>query len=53
MKTSLWLAMACLAASLPSHAEALKPIELKDQELANLRGRYVMPGRHSRFLHDS
>lgn len=45
MKTSLWLAMACLAASLPSHAEALKPIELKDQELANLRGRYVMPGR--------
>lgn len=45
MKTSLWLAIACLAASLPSHAEALKPIELKDQELANLRGRYVMPGR--------
>ncbi len=45
MKTSLWLAMACLAVSLPSHAEALKPIELKDQELANLRGRYVMPGR--------
>jgi len=45
MKTSLWLAMACLAASLPSHAEAFKPIELKDQELANLRGRYVMPGR--------
>ena len=45
MKTSLWLAMACLAASLPSHAETLKPIELKDQELANLRGRYVMPGR--------
>jgi len=41
----MWLAMACLAASLPSHAEALKPIELKDQELANLRGRYVMPGR--------
>lgn len=45
MKTSLWLAIACLTASLPSHAEALKPIELKDQELANLRGRYVMPGR--------
>jgi hypothetical protein len=45
MKTPLWLAMACLAASLPSHAEAFKPIELKDQELANLRGRYVMPGR--------
>lgn len=45
MKTPLWLAVACLAASLPSHAETFKPIELKDQELANLRGRYVMPGR--------
>lgn len=45
MKTSLWLAVVCLAASLPTHAETLKPIELKDQELANLRGRYVMPGR--------
>ncbi|WP_085678290.1 MULTISPECIES: hypothetical protein [unclassified Pseudomonas] len=45
MKTSLWLAAICLAASLPTHAETFKPIELKDQELANLRGRYVMPGR--------
>jgi len=45
MKTSLWLAVVCLAASLPTHAETFKPIELKDQELANLRGRYVMPGR--------
>ncbi|HCV41205.1 hypothetical protein N8H41_05170 [Pseudomonas vlassakiae] len=45
MKTSLWLAVICLAASLPSQAETLKPVELKDQELANLRGRYVMPGR--------
>jgi hypothetical protein len=24
---------------------AFKPIELKDSEMANLRGRYVMPGR--------
>lgn len=45
MKTSIWLAAICLAASLPTQAETFKPIELKDQELANLRGRYVMPGR--------
>ncbi|NQD78287.1 hypothetical protein [Pseudomonas sp. CM27] len=45
MKNPLWLAVACLAASLPIHAETFKPIELKDQELASLRGRYVMPGR--------
>lgn len=45
MKTPIWLAVACMAASLPIHAEIFKPIELKDQELANLRGRYVMPGR--------
>ncbi|EJM64889.1 hypothetical protein PMI30_03528 [Pseudomonas sp. GM50] len=45
MKTPLWLAMVCLAASLPTQAQTFKPIELKDQELATLRGRYVMPGR--------
>ncbi len=45
MKTPLWLVVACLAASLPTQAQTFKPIELKDQELANLRGRYVMPGR--------
>ncbi|MCP3750709.1 hypothetical protein [Pseudomonas sp. SBB6] len=45
MKTSIWLAVLCLAASLPTQAQTLKPIELKDQELANLRGRFVMPGR--------
>ncbi|WP_213938922.1 hypothetical protein [Pseudomonas sp. dw_612] len=45
MKTSTWLAVVCLAASLPTQAEIFKPIELKDQELANLRGRFVMPGR--------
>ncbi|MHC8299996.1 hypothetical protein [Pseudomonas sp. ZS1P83] len=45
MKTPIWLAMICLAASLPTHAQTLKPIELNDQELATLRGRYVMPGR--------
>ncbi|MGF6400968.1 hypothetical protein ABH905_004634 [Pseudomonas frederiksbergensis] len=45
MKTPLWLAVVCLAASLPTQAQTFKPIELKDQELATLRGRYVMPGR--------
>lgn len=45
MKTSTWLALVCLAASLPTQAETFKPIELKDHELATLRGRFVMPGR--------
>ncbi|MDH0301819.1 MULTISPECIES: hypothetical protein [unclassified Pseudomonas] len=45
MKTPAWLTLICLAAALPTQAETFKPIELKDQELANLRGRYVMPGR--------
>lgn len=44
MKTSTWLVAACLAASFPAHAQ-FKPIEVKDQELNELRGRYVMPGR--------
>lgn len=44
MKTSYWLAAACLAAALPAHA-GFKPIEVQDQELSQLRGRYVMPGR--------
>ncbi|PYC12474.1 hypothetical protein [Pseudomonas mosselii] len=45
MKTPAWLTLICLATALPIQAETFKPIELKDQELANLRGRYVMPGR--------
>jgi hypothetical protein len=45
MKTPFWLAVLCLAASLPTEAQTFKPIELKDHELATLRGRYVMPGR--------
>lgn len=45
MKTPFWLVVVCLAASLPIEAQTFKPIELKDQELAMLRGRYVMPGR--------
>lgn len=45
MKTPIWLAVVCLAASLPTQAQIFKPIELTDQELSSLRGRYVMPGR--------
>lgn len=45
MKTAIWLVAVCLAASLPTQAQTFKPVELKDQELATLRGRYVMPGR--------
>lgn len=45
MNTPTWLAVMCMAASLPIQAQTFKPIELKDQELATLRGRYVMPGR--------
>lgn len=46
MKTSYWLAAACLAASASGYANAgFKPIEINDHELSELRGRYVMPGR--------
>lgn len=40
------LAASCLALCLPLQAaESFHPIELHDQELAQLRGRYVLPGR--------
>ncbi|MBC8786997.1 hypothetical protein BFW91_28880 [Pseudomonas fluorescens] len=46
MNTFRWLTVMCLAASAPAYAtSAFKPIELKDSEMAELRGRYVMPGR--------
>ncbi len=45
MKTPIWLAVVCVAASLSTQAQTFKPIELNDQQLAALRGRYVMPGR--------
>lgn len=46
MKCSYWLTLACLATTTSGLAHAgFKPIEVKDQELAELRGRYVMPGR--------
>ncbi|KJZ55822.1 hypothetical protein [Pseudomonas marginalis] len=46
MNTYRWLTVMCLAASMPAYASsAFKPIELKDAEMADLRGRFVMPGR--------
>ncbi|WP_419736218.1 hypothetical protein [Pseudomonas sp. COR18] len=47
MKTPHWLVVSCLAFTcLPAQATSpFKPIEIKDQELSELRGRYVMPGR--------
>ncbi|WP_017906962.1 hypothetical protein [Pseudomonas asplenii] len=47
MKTPYWLVVSCLAfACLPAQAAStFKPVEIKDQELSELRGRYVMPGR--------
>ena len=46
MNTSRWLTVLCLAASMPAYASSgFKPIELKDSEMAELRGRYVMPER--------
>ena len=46
MNTYRWLTVMCLVASMPVYASSgFKPIEVKDSELAELRGRYVMPGR--------
>lgn len=46
MNTYRWLTVMCLAASMPAYASTVfKPIEIKDSEMAELRGRYVMPGR--------
>lgn len=41
-----WLLASILAASLPVSANSLfKPVEVSDQELAQLRGRYILPDR--------
>ncbi len=46
MNTLRWLTLMCLATCAPAYAaSAFKPIELRDAEMAELRGRYVMPGR--------
>ena len=45
MKLQVLLAACCLAAAMPAHAsDPLQPIEVSDEELAQLRGRFVMPG---------
>ncbi|MAB98029.1 MULTISPECIES: hypothetical protein [Pseudomonas] len=50
MKFQICLAAACLAASLPIYAaNPFVPVELSDQELSQLRGRYVLPGRIINF----
>lgn len=46
MNSKLWLAASILAASLPVSAGNLfQPVEVADHELAELRGRYVLPDR--------
>lgn len=46
MNTYRWLTVMCLAAAMPAYAASVfKPVEIKDSEMAELRGRYVMPGR--------
>ena len=46
MNIPYWLIAACIAVSLPAQAAStFKPVELKDNEMADLRGRFVMPGR--------
>lgn len=46
MYRKLWLAASILAAALPAGASSLfQPVEVSDQELAQLRGRYVLPDR--------
>lgn len=52
MKIQALLAASCIAASISISAQAsnpLQPVELSDQELSQLRGRFVMPGRIVHF----
>lgn len=50
MKAIYWLVTPLLAASLQVHATpVLQPMELSDKELAQLRGRYVLPDRIINF----
>lgn len=46
MYNKLWLAASILAASMPVAASTMfTPVEISDKELAQLRGRYVLPDR--------
>lgn len=50
MKSFAWLAGCLVALSLPASAgNPFRAVELQDDELAQLRGRYVMPGRIIHF----
>lgn len=52
MKIQALLAASCIAASISISAQAsnpLQPVELSDQELSQLRGRFVMPGHIVHF----
>lgn len=50
MKLHALLAASCIAASCSVHANnPLQPVEVSDQELSQLRGRFIMPGRIVEF----
>lgn len=50
MKLHVLLAASCIAASISAHASnPFEAVELSDQELSQLRGRFVMPGRIVHF----
>lgn len=50
MKIHVLLAASCIIASISAQASnPLQPVELSDAELAQLRGRYIMPGRIVHF----
>src|SRR5690606_26246896 len=50
MKSFVWLAAWMMALSVPASADnPFRAAELDDDELAQLRGRYVMPGRIIHF----
>jgi hypothetical protein len=50
MKIHVLLAASCIAASICAQASnPLQPVELSDQELSQLRGRFVMPGHIVHF----
>src|SRR5690606_805237 len=50
MKTLAWLVGACLQLNHTAQADSpIRPAEVSDAELSELRGRYVMPGRIVHF----
>ena len=50
MKFHALLAASCIAVSISAQANnPVKPVEVSDQELSQLRGRFIMPGRIVQF----